>query len=842
MLHGPKRWTIVSAFTGVLILVVASTAQKLFIGASLGMSGYIVPVCVGIVFGAVIGWLFWRNLRNEIATTTNALNESEERYRLMCQLSPDLMIIHDGGLILQANQAAAHIFGEESPELLSGRNIVDFFPKQYRTRTLERVDEVSNSTSQAPLLDQITFSREGTPTAVELSSVAIPYKGKQCVLTVGRNITEQLTTKKEILSREALMQGVFRAAPVGIGVSKNRIFVKGNDRFFEMTGYSHEEAVGENSRLLYADDEEYDRVGRELWSMLKAHGTGNLETKWRKKDGTIIDVLLNATPLKEEALTADLVFIALDITDRLHAQRKVESEASRRHMLMDAASDGIAIIDNRHCVVEANAGFANMLGYGLDEVVGLHTWDWEDNFSEEKILSDMPDVSKVHATFETVHRRKDGSTYDAEVSTSGAMVEGEPMVLTISRDISERKVMEHNLRLSTTAAEKANRAKSEFLANMSHEIRTPLNGIVGMLQLLQMSVQDDEQNEFTENALLSGKRLTSLLSDILDASAIEVGKLHLSIASFQTQSLVDSVDNLFGLTAVQKDVSFIKKVWPGVPEIAMGDELRLRQVLFNLVGNGLKFTTEGTVCLDVCPVPFGGNPCGSLLFIVSDTGPGIPEDQYDTAFETFGQISKGYKRTHPGAGLGLPIVKRLVGLMGGTIFLDSSLGEGCVFYVSIPVHRGEHEATRPRGFQTDSAPSVIAHQQGATGLGRILLVEDERTNAFATAQILKRKGHEVVVAENGKIALSRLKKERFDVILMDVQMPVMDGIEATKAIRNGESGVENSTIPIIAVTAFAMKSDRETFIAAGMNDYISKPLEIEPLSNLLGKYISESPR
>lgn len=833
MPHRTKGLIGLSAIFGGLILLGVSVAQRALFGAVLSPVDFYLPAGVGVVCGAGVGWLHLRSLRRGSGDSAQVVNEIGDRFRLVCQLSSDFVAIHDGQRILQANQAAAHLLGAPTPESLVGKNIFDFIPEQSKQNTIERVNELLNGVVSVPTLDQILIRLDGEQAFVQLSSVSIIYEGKKCILVIGHDITDQLQTKQEIQSQEALMQGIFRAAPVGIGISRNRVFIKGNNCFYEMTGYTKEECVGSSSRVLYINDEESDRVGRELWNTLQTQKSASVETQWQRKDGRVIDIMLNATFLDENNAEGDLIFVGLDITARLNALRKVKSEALRRRMLMDAASDGITIFNDEHCVIEANASFAKMLGYDLDEVIGMHTWDWEAKYTKEQLLSNMPDVSQIQFIIETVHRRKDGTTYDAEIAASGAVIENQSMVIAITRDISERKIMEQNLRLSKEAAEKANRTKSEFLANMSHEIRTPLNGIIGMLNLLKMSVQDEEQRSFTESALHSGKRLTSLLSDILDVSAVEVGKLQLSLAPFQVGDLVDSVDSLFGLVAAQKDVLFEKRIHPGVPKVVVGDELRMRQVLFNLVGNGLKFTTAGKVSLEVCPVSCSGSTCGRLLFIVEDTGPGIPEDKYDRVFETFGQVSQGFNRAHQGAGLGLPIVKRLVDLMGGAISFESTPGQGTTFFVSIPVAVEEADESR---FGLDqgglSRGAAVQCEEDANGLNRILVVEDEPTNAKATAQLLTKKGYKVAVAENGQVALERLREDCFEVILMDVQMPVMDGVEATKAIRDGKAGEKARNIPILAMTAYSMAGDKEIFLASGMDYYIAKPVDFQKLETL----------
>lgn len=266
-------------------------------------------------------------------------------------------------------------------------------------------------------------------------------------------------------------------------------------------------------------------------------------------------------------------------------------------------------------------------------------------------------------------------------------------------------------------------------------------------------------------------------------------------------------------------------VAPGVPRRVAGDEARLRQVLFNLVGNGLKFTERGTVSLEVHALPCG-NARGGLLFIVSDTGPGMRDDQLRTAFDLFGQVAQGMTKAHQGAGLGLSIANRIVRLMGGTLCVDSRSGEGTAVYVSLPLRAAaEGPEARPEGGgQAVSAPD---------GTGDLLLVEDEPAGAFVMSRLLGRQGYGVVVAGDGAQALRELERGGYRAVLMDVQMPVMDGVEAARRIRGGEAGERNRGVPIIALTACAVRGDEERLLEAGITACVAKPVKMETLLELL---------
>ena len=545
--------------------------------------------------------------------------------------------------------------------------------------------------------------------------------------------------------------------------------------------------------------------------------------RWhRKQDGTVFPVEITGRFFIRNGRPVHIAAIR-DITERMEAEEEYGT-------ILLTALDGFWITDLEGRFLEVNDAYCDLIGYSREELLSMCIQDVEALEDKQEQFGHMERIIKQgRDRFETTHRCKDGSFVDVEISTKHITAHGGRFVAFI-RDITDRRRWEREQESAKLAAEAANRAKSEFLANMSHEIRTPLNGVLGMMQLMLETPLNGEQRECLELAMNSGRSLIQIIGDILDLSRIESGRMEVREEAFSLEKTISSLESAFLNEAAGKGLPPVRyQLDPALPAVLLGDSGRLRQVLFNLVGNAVKFTERGDVRVRAYPESIEDSGRLNLCFEVSDTGIGIPADRLESIFEPFIQVDGSYTRKYGGTGLGLAIVKRLVEVMDGTVQVESQVGMGTVFHVRIPMKALQGESS------AEAEPSaVIAPPEAMNPMSslRILLAEDDFSNQLLARRMLEKQGHTVAWVENGREALAALGKKAFDLVLMDVQMPEMDGTEATREIRKDE---RFRNVPIVAMTAHAMAGDRERFLAAGMDDYLAKPIDMEELKKVLAR-------
>ncbi len=601
-----------------------------------------------------------------------------------------------------------------------------------------------------------------------------------------------------------------------------------NPWFCRTTGYSREEALGKTPRILKSDIHPASFY-EEMWRTISSGRTWHGELCNRRKDGSLYWEHATISPvLDAEGRVTHYVAVKFDVTARHRAQEELAESERRHRTIVETMMDGLLIVDERGRALFVNPAAARMLGLPAGELIG-------------RDLTEFVRPGHERVIEEERARRRAGlaSTYELPIRTATGedrlfLLSAAPLAcrdtderrtVIVVRDVTEQRREDEELRRAREEAIAASRAKTEFLANVSHEIRTPMNAILGLSALLLDSPLDPEQREHVRDIRAAAEGLLTLIGDILDVSRLEAGRFEFREVAFRPLEVLAEVARILRPRARGKGLHLGTRFDGGEECVLLGDPWRLRQVLINLVGNAVKFTDEGAVQVELRLVPEEGGRC-RLRLEVRDTGPGIPPEVGARIYEPFRQANGAPNRRHGGTGLGLAITRRLVELQGGTISHESEPGWGTVFRVEIPYRVGKVEQLRDR--ETSVAGELAA--QPANPL-RVLLVEDHPVNAKVAARLLERRGHRVTVVGDGREALEELRREgtAIDVVLMDVQMPGMDGLEATRRIRAGEAGETVRRVPIVALTAHAMREDEERCLAAGMDAYLAKPLDPQAL-------------
>lgn len=623
----------------------------------------------------------------------------------------------------------------------------------------------------------------------------------------------------------------------------NGVYRNCNEAFARLLGMPLESVLDHADREVLSQETAavYQKQDAELYAR---GGVQCYQSHLLDSGGAIHDVLISKTVYRgADGTPQGIIGAVTDITELEAAERKAQEHEALYRLFADNAGDVICIVDSDLRNQYISPSVERLLGYAPEEALelDLEALYLPESYKRLKTALQQPDAgasmdSRAYdeaIRSEYVQIRKDGSTVWVEMVVTPLRDDFREVTgwLCVARDITDRKDFESQLLGAKEKAEAADRAKSEFLANMSHEIRTPLNGIFGMLQLLAANTRlDDEQTQYVNVALESGKSLVTIIEDILEFSRFDTGAATFEVAPFSPAEAVATVIDSFRIEARTRDLTLISDIAGDIPHVVMGDVGRLRQILFHLVGNALKFTPQGEVRV---AVRLAGVHRGlaTLRFIISDTGIGIPEDKLDFIFEPFSQVDGSFTRRYQGTGIGLGLVKRIVDRLGGNIEIESIPDHGTTvqFTVDVPAREAE------------PVTSVTAHQEKSCepeSPWRILVTEDDTMNQLTAQRFLEKLGYQPTIVSTGEEAIELLQIEDFDLILMDVQMPGMDGIQTTRFVRSDFSLGDKRGIPIIAMTAHAMGEDKERFLSAGMDDYISKPVDLVELRSVLCKVLN----
>ncbi len=616
-------------------------------------------------------------------------------------------------------------------------------------------------------------------------------------------------------------------------------FLVGNRALAQLYGTTPEDLVGKDDGAFNPNREQVEFFRKNVQEiMLGGQTRVVLEDSTDVNTGEKRYYQSIKKPLRSKAGAHRILVLANDVTDLKRAQRQLEQSEQRLQHVLAATGDGVWDWDITTGRVDNNLRWSEVLGYPLNSRHELA--DFSSRLLEEEreaIFGAIGHSLEGKGPYRHEHRmrRTDGSII--WVLDRGDVVERSPegkalrMVGSIE-DITERKAAEIALVEAKLLAEAATRAKSRFLANMSHEIRTPMNGVLGMAQLLKETSLTADQTSYLRSILKSGRALMTIINDVLDYSKIEAGALELQPRAINLRNLVDEVMRVNEPAAKEKALGLEFDYPEALPRFVEADPDRLRQVLTNLVGNAVKFTDHGRVDVRITRE----EKDGAFLVAVEDTGIGIEAEVLPRLFTSFSQGDASSTRRFGGTGLGLAISRRLVELMGGQITVTSRPGAGSRFVVRLPL-----VVVKDAPFTSSPTPIDLQAPKANAYAGRkVLVVEDVFANQQVTKALLEWVGLTVVLAENGQKAVEAWQRESFDLVLMDCQMPVMDGYEATRAIRTLEVEAGRRRTPIIAVTAHAMKDERVQSFEAGMDDHVTKPFWADELHALLGRWLTPS--
>ena len=749
-----------------------------------------------------------------------AMRATESRYRDLFELSPLALVIHRDWQVADANAAALALFGYPDVAAMARESLLQHLgsPEQ-QGLARERLRAAKQRARLAPVIYH-TVTHDGRRLILRASATRLDHQNDPSVLSIFDDITELHEAQEGLRRSETTLSHLVATSPDLITLTdlESGQYVMVNDTFTRFTGYSREQAIGQTALELGIWGDPKQRAA--FVEALRSQGTvADWPQEFVSRTGERFLLLLSAAQFELEGRRY-LVLNGRDISD---------SERTRlaHEAVLQNASLGIAF--TREMVfMQANPALEQMLGWDRGSLTGQSgrvVWRSDAEFAQVGALINQRLARGEPVEFVHELTRRDGSTFWGRMLAK-VLDPTHPLrggTIWIVEDITERRRTERALAKARDDAEAANRAKSAFLANTSHEIRTPLNGLVGLARLARRpEVDEARRRQYLDQIGDSAETLTAVISDVLDLSKIEAGKLLIDHIAFDLGSLFDSLGRVYGTLADSRGLIYEQTIDPALPRRATGDPVRLRQILTNYLNNALKFTHHGRIGLAASTLRDG-----SLRVEVSDSGPGIDPAVQQRLFTPFTQADQSTTRRFGGTGLGLSICRELANLMHGSVGVRSAVGQGSRFWVELPL---------------DSAPPYspdtgYGEENGAGALtgARVLMAEDNAVNMTIAVAMLEQWGVIVSQANDGAQALEAVAQaERsgkpFDVVLMDVQMPAMSGYEATRLLRERRDA---QTLPIIALTAAALTSERELALAAGMNDFLTKPIDAQRLHDTL---------
>jgi PAS domain S-box-containing protein len=777
----------------------------------------------------------------ECKSIEERLKESERQFRLISENSLDLISRHaanEQATYLYASPSALNLLGYK-PEEMVGNSAYEYFYQDdipIINKYLSAIQEKGAYTVAYRIRHKdgryIWFESTGRYTDDDSGAV-------KEIIAISRDITERKEAEKRLQESEQRYKSLFEYSPASVySFDLDGKYLSANANLETLTGFGRDELL-HMTFMPFIDPEDMDKTMTHF-ELAKQGIPQNYEITIIHKDGHRIEISVTNVPIVVDKRVVGVYGIAVDITERKKYVAQIEKLSYEHSLILNSVSEGIFGLDNEGHAMFINPAGAELLSYGEGQFEGRNYHDMIQHtradgspypFGESPIFKTIRD-GVPRSVKEEIFWRTDGSSFLAEYQVTPIMDKGQIKgAVVVFNDITnEREILK-----AKESAERADSAKSEFLAIMSHELRTPMNGVIGMTELLLETPLTDEQKDYAEIIRKSGDALVHILNDILDFSKIEAGKMDLNIEPIDLHLIMGSVIELFSGKAAEKKLELTSRIDPSIPAHVMGDGTRIRQVLVNLIGNAVKFTEAGHIRISIHNKPIRDSKFLAVEFLVEDTGIGIPAGKLDQLFQSFSQLHAGINRKYGGTGLGLSICKRLVELMGGTISAESEEDSGSTFRFRLPLGIVSPSEDNGPVLERDTAMVSVEPAQSEIKPLRILVAEDQPVNLKLLVRILERLGYAADTAENGAEAVQAISRQRYDVVLMDLQMPVMDGIAATRRIH--ELVAADQLPVIIAVTAFARDEDKQMCLEAGMNDFLAKPISLNDVQKILQRWV-----
>lgn len=778
----------------------------------------------------------------------NRLKESQQFLQTVFDSFPLNIFWKDSqGITLGCNQQFCQSLGFSSPEEVIGKTAYELSFTQEEADRFWADDQEVMSTGRAKLGIEEQFTRpDGCPGWAETNKMPLRNLEGQVIGVLGtfQEITDRKRAELDLQASEARFRRVFESNTVGMFFADfSGPIVDANDRFLHIVGYTTEDLRAGLLNWKTLTPPDYYEQDQQITQCLAERGEIDpYEKEYYRKDGSRVPIMLGVSLFSPSDTRC--ICVILDMTDQKAAERQLKAtlqELSAFKAAIDASAI-VATTDPQGRITSVNDRFCEISGYDREALLGQTHRLVNSGYHPPEFFSHLWRTLRQGKLWrgEVCNRTQGGKLYWVDTSIVPIWDDSDRITqyLAIRFDITERREMEDELRRAKIAAEAATQAKSEFLANMSHEIRTPLNAIIGMSELALETDLTSQQKNYIKKVQRSGQLLLRIINDILDFSKIEANKLELEYLPFNLREVMTNLESLLGFKTEEKRLTLSCSIDPNLPPLLLGDSLRISQILINLGNNAVKFTDFGEVNIraDVLDENYQSV---RVQFSITDTGIGITPQQQTKLFQSFSQADSSMTRKYGGTGLGLVICKKLTELMGGEIGCDSEVGVGSRFYFTVSLAKprtlpvpqvGPCSDTDCPLDPLDPMEEAIAFLQGA----KILVVEDNEINQELIQDLLTHHGLQIELANNGQEALDKLEQETFDGVLMDIQMPVMNGYTATERIRQQDC---YRTLPIIAMTANALNGDDRKALEVGMNAHIVKPVSINNFFQTLARWV-----